>query len=110
MRDHLTKSKMSRRAMLGGIVQTAIVSCVASSDLAAQAPVAEVPEAPLNGIAGIDRVTVLQGKTYLRGWAGYGNPPGAVRGRGPAAPAPVPSGPAPTATWSKASGPGTVNF
>ncbi len=103
MNDHLTKSKMSRRAMLGGVVQSAIVSCVVSSDLAAD-------EAPLNGIAGIDRVTVLQGKTYLRGWAGYGNSPSAVRGRGAAAPAPVSSGPAPTVAWSKALGPGAVTF
>ena len=104
MSDHLTKSKMSRRAMLGSVVQTAIVSCVVSSDAAAD------EGAPLNGIAGIDRVTVLQGKTYLRGWAGYGNPPSAVRGRGPAAPPPVPSGSAPTVTWSKANGPGAVAF
>jgi len=107
MSDHLTESKISRRAMLGSVVQTAIVSCVASGDLAAQE---QAPESPLNGIAGIDRVTVLQGKTFLRGWAGYGNPPSAVRGRGTATPAPVPSGPAPTVAWSKASGPGTVNF
>src|SRR5579863_5312930 len=107
MSDHLTESKISRRAMLGSVVQTAIVSCVASGDLAAQE---QAPESPLNGIAGIDRVTVLQGKTFLRGWAGYGNPPSAVRGRGTATPALVPSGPAPTVAWSKASGPGTVNF
>src|SRR3954451_6979556 len=40
---------------------------------------------PLNGVAGIDRVTVLPGKTYLRGWAGYGDPPRPQR-RGPGAP------------------------
>lgn len=59
-----TKSKMSRREVLGTaataavmtpIVQSAIVSCVMAAD------------APLNGIAGIDRVTILPGKTYLRG-------------------------------------------
>src|SRR5580658_10269143 len=76
--DHLTKSKMSRRTLLGSVVQTAIVSCAVSSEAAAQTQ-EEAPESALNGIAGIDRVTVLQGKTYLRGWAGYGNPPGAVR-------------------------------
>jgi DUF1680 family protein len=31
--------------------------------------------APLNAIAGVDRVTVLPGKTYLMGWAGFGNEP-----------------------------------
>src|SRR5579862_256542 len=120
MSDHLTKSKISRRAVfqttgkavasvaLTPVIQSAIVSCIASSDAAAE------EQAPLNGIAGIDRVTVLQGKTYLRGWAGYGNPPSTVRGRGAAPgsnqPPPVPSGPAPTVTWSKESGPGTVAF
>jgi len=104
MSDHLTKSKMNRRAMLGTVVQSAIVSCVVSSDVAAD------EAAPLNGFAGIDRVTVLQGKTYLRGWAGYGNPPSTPRGRGAVAPAPAPTGPTPTVTWSKAWGPGAVTF
>jgi uncharacterized protein len=115
----MMKSKMSRRVMfertgkavasvaLTPVIQSAIVSCVVSSDLAAE-------ETPLNGIAGIDRVTVLEGKTYLRGWTGYGNPPSAARGRGQTPgstqPAPVPSGPTPAVNWSKESGPGAVNF
>ena len=70
--------------------------------------------APLNALAGLDRVTILPGKTYLRGWTGYGDPPRPQRPRGPQAqpepPAPAPSGPALTAMWSKASGPGEVKF
>jgi hypothetical protein len=65
--------------------------------------------APLTGIAGIDRVTILPGKTYLRGWAGYGAPPAPTRGRGPQPPS-TPTGPAPTVIWTKQSGPGTVTF
>jgi DUF1680 family protein len=74
-----------------------------------------IQEAPaLNAIAGIDRVVMNHGKTYLSGWVGYGNPPRPGRqggGRGQTAPvAPPPTGPAPTASWSKISGPGTVTF
>ena len=116
MNDKLTKSKMSRRELLGKagktaaasmalapLMQSAIVSCAAAAE----------DVAPLNGVAGIDRVTILPGKTYLRGWAGYGNPP--RPGRPPArseraAPAPVETGPAPIVTWSKDSGPGSVTF
>ncbi|MCC7175765.1 MAG: glycoside hydrolase family 127 protein [Bryobacterales bacterium] len=69
--------------------------------------------APLNAAAGVDRVVVLPGKTYLRGWAGYGDPPRAFRGPGaqapPAAPLP-PGGPPPTTAWTKESGPGAVTF
>lgn len=78
MSDNLTESKMSRREMLGRagktaaasvaltpLLQSAIVSCATAAE----------DVAPLNGIAGLDRVAILPGKTYLRGWAGYGNPP-----------------------------------
>lgn len=67
---------------------------------------------PLTAIAGVDRVVMNHGKTYLNGWIGYGEPP--RRGRGgrgaPATPPPENPGPAPTIAWSKASGPGTVTF
>jgi hypothetical protein len=48
---------------LAPLMQSAIVSCSNAAETA-----------PLNGAAGIDRVTILTGKTYLRGWAGYGDP------------------------------------
>jgi uncharacterized protein len=69
---------------------------------------------PLAAIAGVDRVVMKHGRTYLNAWAGYGEPP--RRGRGgrgaPAAPPPPDPGPAPATLWSKVSGPenGTVTF
>ena len=86
------------------VVQTVIVSCAMAVDTA-----------PLNSVAGVDRVTILPGKTYLRGWAGYGDPPRPQRARGPqaqepASSAPAPTGPAPVAIWTKESGPGEVKF
>ncbi|MBL0171321.1 MAG: glycoside hydrolase family 127 protein [Gemmatimonadaceae bacterium] len=64
---------------------------------------------PVNAVAGVDRVVMKHGKTYLNGWAGYGTPPRPGRGRRGAA-ASAPTGPAPRTTWSKVSGPGTVTF
>ena len=92
------KSQLSRRAML----QTAgalTVSCAVSAEAA-----------PLNSLAGVDRVTILPGKTYLRGWTGYGDPPRSNRPRGSQPEAPPETGPATTALWSKESGPGSVTF
>jgi DUF1680 family protein len=64
----------------------------------------------LTAVAGVDRVVVLPGKTYLNGYAGYGFPPRRDGRRGaPVAPA-VPPGPVPAATWSKTSGPGKIAF
>jgi DUF1680 family protein len=67
---------------------------------------------PLGGYAGVDRVTVLTGKTYLRGWAGYGEPPqsNATANRRGAVTPPQVAGPAPEVVWSKDSGPGDVVF
>jgi len=94
--------KVAAAAAVTPVLQTAIVSC------------AMADETPLNAIAGIDRVAILPGKTYLRGWSGYGAPPRPERPRGPQAtpppPPPPPSGPAPVSTWSKESGPGEVRF
>lgn len=54
---------------------------------------------------------MLQGKTYLNGWAGYGEPPRPDRQRSaPVATPPANPGPAPTVRWSKETGPGTVTF
>jgi hypothetical protein len=64
----------------------------------------------LNSIAGVDRVVMLKGKTYLNAWVGYGQPRRGGGGRAAATPTPEPPGPPPTAHWSKVSGPGTVTF
>jgi hypothetical protein len=97
---------LSRRKLLGNAVlaapllKTAIVSCAMAAD-----------SAPLNDVAGVDRIAVLPGKTYLRGWAGYGEQPRPRRaGRGAPPEAPAPTGPAFTNAWSKVSGPGAVKF
>jgi DUF1680 family protein len=97
--------RMTRRQMLGAVgLAPLVVTCTSASATAAEGT-------PLNGVAGIDRVTILPGKTYLRGWAGYGAPPRPGRpGRGAPATPPVETGPTPSVTWSKESGPGTVTF
>jgi uncharacterized protein len=116
MKDRSAQSNLSRRevlasaaksaavsASLGPVLQTAIVSCAMAAD-----------DGALNAVAGGDRVCVLPGKTYLRGWSGYGEPPRPVRprpGERPPEPAPPPkTGPTPDITWSKESGPGPVTF
>jgi len=64
----------------------------------------------LNAIAGVDRVAMSKGKTYLNGWVGYGQPRRGGGGRATPTPPPEPPGPPPTARWSKVSGPGAVTF
>ena len=88
--EELKKSKMSRREMLettgkaaasvalAPMMQNLVVTCGMAAD-----------EPALNAIAGVDRVTVLPGKTYLMGWVGFGSEP-AGGGRGmPAGPTPA---------------------
>src|SRR5690348_17248962 len=105
---------ISRREMVGRmgkavgataatpLLQTAVLSCAAAE------------ERPLlNAQAGVDRVTVLPGKTYLRGWAGYGDqahPERRVPWERPKPTTPVANGPAIAVFWSKSSGPGEVKF
>jgi DUF1680 family protein len=114
MDDDTTKTNMSRREMLESVGKAAAASVALPSLLenafgmsgaaAAQAP-------PLNALAGVDRITMLRGKTYLNGWVGYGTPPRRDRGRpAAAAPPPEPPGPPPAAAWTKESGPGDVAF
>ena len=59
---------------------------------------AQAAPSDLNIVAGLDRVVMDHGKTYLNGWAGYGEPPrrdaGVEAANGPAAAA-QPPGPAP---------------
>lgn len=110
--DDETRPALTRRELVARLTTTAIVSVIATplggtlNKAFALAAKAE----PVNAIAGVDRVVMKHGKTYLRGWAGYGAPPRAGRGgRGATALVAAP-GPAPTTTWSKVSGPGTVTF
>lgn len=120
-------TQFSRRALFGSVGKVAAASIVAgpilqTAILATSEAEAAAPDAGLAASADVDRINILGAKTYLHGWAGYGEPP--VLGRpanqnrqvnyagqeaGAAAP-PPPTGPAPTVTWSKLSGPGTVSF
>jgi len=68
---------------------------------------------PLKADAGIDRIAVLPGKTYLRGWAGYGEAPHPERTapwEHPKSQATTATGPAFATLWTKVSGPGEVTF
>jgi DUF1680 family protein len=117
---------LTRREVLTAAGKTAAFALVASPVVSAFGSELSIhaQALPLAAVAGIDRVVMLKGKTYLSGWAGYGAPPrrgraagagaGAGAGRGnaadaAAAPSPPP-GPPPTTRWSKVSGPGDVTF
>src|SRR3977135_760410 len=102
------KPKMNRRELLG----KAAASIAAAPLIQTALPCRATAAPTLNGLAGVDRVTILPGKTYLRGWAGYGDPPRSNRPGRPNDPSPPPveTGPPPTALWSKESGPGAVSF
>jgi len=114
MSDDATNSNMSRRELLEtmGKVAAASVALTPLVQSALGIPDAMAADAaPLTAVAGVDRIAVSPGKTYLNGWAGYGDPPRRERGRGaPVTPPPESPGPTPTVTWSKESGPGAVTF
>src|SRR4051794_37256675 len=78
-------------------------------------PSARAGTTGLGSAAGVDRVTILPGKTYLRGWAGYGDPPPApgvhrTGSQSQAPQPPAPTGPPVITTWTSVSGPGSVRF
>ncbi len=107
------KSKLTRRELVGTVAKAAVIPPLLQSAILSCSAAETGPA--LNSVAGVDRITVQPGKTYLRGWAGYGEPPSTrppAQGRGPQtepAVAPPPR-PTPTVTWSKESGAGTVVF
>ena len=114
VKNRESKPGISRREMLGAMGKSALGVAVMHPLL--QTKIFNVPArtgatAPVNGTAGIVRVVVLPGKTYLRGWAGHGEPPrpGARRPAADSTP-PAPAGPTPAVRWSKQSGPGRVSF
>jgi uncharacterized protein len=90
LKDDQSNTNMSRREVLGNAGKAAAASVVLSSllpDLFVSGLLAADPVS-LNAVAGPDRVTVLPGKTYLMGWAGFDEP--AKTGQ-----APAPAGPPP---------------
>jgi hypothetical protein len=114
MSDELTKSNITRRELLETMGKAAAASVALPPLIQSTLGVSDAATAtapPLNAIAGVDRVVMVSGKSYLNGWAGYGDPPRPERRRGEPAPAAQePPGPLPTVTWTRESGPGTVNF
>ncbi len=102
---------MTRRRLFKAAGKTAMVAASAPALRSLILTDADAAVTP-SGSAGVDRIAILPGKTYLRGWAGYGDPPrsGQPRPR-PGTPAtPPPTGPAITSLWTKDSGPGEVKF
>ncbi len=97
MIDELRNREVNRREMFGTVAKTMSAAGLLST--------AALGDERLNVIAGVDRVAVLPGRTWLRGWAGYGDPP-----RAGAPQLATPAGPAPSVVWSKESGPGDVGF
>jgi len=113
MSDTEERAGITRREMLEKVGKTAAGSVAFASLM--QGPFAAAnafagDRAPLTAIAGVDRVVMAPGRTYLNAWAGYGEPPRRARGRGTPPPPAENPGPPPTVTWSKESGPGTVSF
>src|SRR5882724_6565271 len=109
MKERESKSGISRRGMLGAVGKSAAAMAVMHPVLQARifaTPAGVSPGAAVNGVAGVDRVVVLPGKTYLRGWAGYGEPPrpGPRRPTPADSTPPAPTGPTPVVKWSKRSG------
>jgi DUF1680 family protein len=100
--------------VLSPLVKSAILeSGEESSEGSGEDSGTEAAASPVAGSAGVDRINVLGSKTYLHGWAGYGEPPVLGRPQGQPTGQPTgqaPTGPAPSAVWSKDSGPGSVSF
>jgi uncharacterized protein len=115
--DHRKTSTLTRRSLLATAGRATVIAVTAPFiDLApggAKSLAAQATVPPLTASAGVDRVVMRQGRTYLNAWAGYGDPPrpGRRLRRGADQPAPPPTaGPPSKVRWSKASGPGTVTF
>ena len=100
MSEETDKIKMSRREMVSSIGKAAAATAVLSPLLRNVIVTGAIAgdAASLNAAAGVDRVTVLPGKTYLMGWAGFGElaGPGREGGRGEGGRG-APSGPTPAA-------------
>jgi uncharacterized protein len=101
--------KITRRDMIKQTGMAAVVSATAGP--LADGFTVSAEALPLNAVAGVDRVVMKGGKTYLNGWAGYGEPPRRGRGGRGETPAAIENpGPAPTITWTRVSGPGDIQF
>jgi DUF1680 family protein len=118
LKQHSKKASVSRRELLGTVGKASVASVVLSPLVKSailgsgenRSGETAADNAPVAGSAGVDRINVLGSRTYLHGWAGYGDPPvlGRPQAQQPAVPAPA--GPPPSGVWSKESGPGSVTF
>src|SRR5215472_3054855 len=116
MSEDLKNSRFTRRVLFGGVGKVAAASVVGaplvtSAILAAGDAEAGPSDATaLASSADVDRINILGAKTYLHGWAGYGEPPVLGRpanqnrqinyaGQEPGAAAPVASEKAPSVVW-----------
>jgi DUF1680 family protein len=100
---------LTRRQMIGRTAAAAAATAITPIESAlGNALNVEATLVPPNAVAGVDRVVMRNGKTYLSGWAGYGARPTGRGRRG--GPPPEPAGPPPITTWRKKSGPGSVKF
>ncbi|MES2177123.1 MAG: beta-L-arabinofuranosidase domain-containing protein [Gemmatimonadota bacterium] len=108
MSNDASGKDLTRRELLQRFTASMIVTAIATP--IGKALALTTSAEPVNAVAGVDRVVMRNGKTYLSAWAGYGTPPRPGRtGRGGNATV-APQGPPPKTTWSKVSGPGTVTF
>ena len=73
--DESIPSGLSRRELLTRAGKAAAASVVALPLIEIGLDAVGAAAAPLTAITGIDRITLLSGKTYLNAWAGYGDPP-----------------------------------
>lgn len=105
-----SRNHLSRRELIGRVTKSLIVTAIATPAGGAfeKAFALTAHVDPVGAVAGVDRVVMKHGKTWLNAWAGYGTPPRA--GRGARGAVPAPTGPAVKTMWSKVSGPGTVTF
>src|SRR5262249_14626735 len=114
MSDPATKSQMTRRELFETVGKVAVVSVVATPfvGVLGDGLTLEAAAEPLTALAGVDRIVMHGGKTYLNGWAGCGARPrpGRRGGGGPNKIAP-PAGracPAPTRIGRKVRAPANV--
>jgi len=67
---------MSRRELMSAGGKATVASIVFPPFLQEALSRARLQQAPSLAVAaGVDRIVMAKGKTYLNGWAGYGEPP-----------------------------------
>jgi DUF1680 family protein len=108
----LTRRDLVKETGKGLALSATLATAVVTNLDAAQSP-GQAPSQQLQAVAGVDRVVVLPGRTYLRGWVGRGEPPSTTRtwnqGRRRSPGMALDTTQIRT-RWTKVSGPGEVRF